>query len=290
MGEITLKEALQEYISVYMAYRNFAERTREEYKNDLNGLVEYLEKSGIMKVGELRLSQIERYLAHLENKGYAGATRKRKTVAIRSFLSFLFKDGYISSNIAKHLIPPFIDSKTPKYLTENEYNRLRKACAGNVRDAAMIELLLQTGIRLSELTHLTLDDIEFSEGGGLIRIKASRRREERMLPLNSKACNVLKAYITCRPDTSGLTFFLNRFGESLGDRGVQKILNKYLKNANIKKVSVHSLRHTFGVHHTAKGTNIYTVQMIMGLKVRSTSIYQSLAKRMVDKKFTANSL
>src|SRR3990172_9604846 len=109
MGEITLRKALEDYKTVYMAYRNFAERTRVEYQNDLEDLVEYLEKSGIHKVGELELAQIERYLAELERRGFAGATRKRKTVTIRSFLKFLYQDRYIASNLAKQIIPPFID-------------------------------------------------------------------------------------------------------------------------------------------------------------------------------------
>jgi integrase/recombinase XerD len=198
MGEMALREALEEYTSVYMAYRNFAARTRVEYQNDLDDLIGYLEKSEITKVGELRLGQIERYLAHLENKGYAGATRKRKTVSIRSFLKFLYQNQYISSNIAKQIIPPFIDSKTPKYLTESEYNRLREACAGNVRDAAIIELLLQTGIRLSELTSLTIDDVEIQSDGGRIRIRGRRGKEDRILPLNYKTSQALSDYLSQR--------------------------------------------------------------------------------------------
>jgi integrase/recombinase XerD len=195
MGEMTLKEALEEYIGVYMAYRNFAERTRVEYSNDLSDLVRYLEKSGTMKVGGLRLGQIERYLAHLENRGFAGATRKRKTVTIRAFLKFLYQDGYIGNNMARQIIPPFVEQKTPSYLTEPEYNRLRKACAGNARDTAIIELLLQTGMKLSELTSLTIDDVELQSDGGTIRIRGRRGKGNRILPLNYKTCQVLSDYL-----------------------------------------------------------------------------------------------
>src|SRR3989304_4563325 len=110
MGDTNPGKALEDYKTVYMAYRNFAERTREEYLNDLKDLLEYLEKSGIHKVGDLDLAPIERYLAELERRGFAGATRKRKTVTIRSFLKFLYQDRYIDSNLAKQLIPPFVDS------------------------------------------------------------------------------------------------------------------------------------------------------------------------------------
>jgi site-specific recombinase XerD len=195
MGEMTLREALDEYESVYMAYRNYAERTRVEYSNDLSDLIKYLDKSGVMKVGELRLNQIERYLAQLENRGFASATRKRKAVTIRSFLKFLYHDGYIESNIAKQIIPPFVEQKTPSYLTETECNRLREACAGNPRDAAIIELFLQTGIRLSELTQLTTDDLELRDNEGAIRIRGRRGRKERILPLDNKVSQVLSVYL-----------------------------------------------------------------------------------------------
>ena len=104
MGDTTLREALGDYKNVYMPYRNFAERTRVEYLNDLEDLVEYLEKTGSTRIRDLQLPQIERYLAELENRRFAGATRKRKTVTIRSFLKFLYQDRYIDSNIGKQLI------------------------------------------------------------------------------------------------------------------------------------------------------------------------------------------
>lgn len=291
MGEMALKQALDEYVSVYMAYRNFADRTRVEYQNDIEDLVAYLERSGVKRVGELELGQFERYLAHLENRGLAGATRKRKAVTFRSFLTFLYKEKYLDSNIAKHLIPPFADNKVPGFLTEAEYNRLRQACSGNPRDAAIVELLLQTGLRLSELTRLTIDDIEFSEDVGTVRIMANRGREDRVLPLNTKACEALKDYLADRPDAHSSILFLNRFEEPFGDRGVQKMLNKYLKRSGLERASVHTLRHTFGIHHTIKGTSIETLKEVMGHKdIRSTSQYTTLAVELRRKELQENAL
>ncbi len=95
MGEMTLQKALDEYKNIYMPYRNFAERTRVEYLNDLEDLVKFLEKSGIEQVKDLGLGVIERYIASLEQRDFADLTRKRKVVTIRSFLSFLYQDGHI---------------------------------------------------------------------------------------------------------------------------------------------------------------------------------------------------
>jgi site-specific recombinase XerD len=291
MGDVTLRKALEDYKNVYMTYRNFADRSRVEYLNDLEDLVGFLEKSGIRQVTKLELAQIERYLANLERRGFASATRKRKTVAIRSFLKFLYQDQYISSNLAKHVIPPFVENKTPSFLTEAEYNRLRKVCASNARDTAIIELLLQTGIKLSELTRLIHDDVEVQDDGGSIRIKGGRSREERTLPLNSKATQAVSAYLNERQGSDIPILFLNRFGEPLGDRGVQKMLKKYLKKAGIGRASVQTLRHTFGIHHAVEGTSVKTLQEVMGHKdVRSTSSYFSLAKEVVRKEIQENAL
>ncbi len=284
MGEITLRKALVDYRTIYMAYRNFAERTRVEYLNDLEDFVEFLEKSRVTKVEKLELPYIERYLAKLESREFADATRKRKTVTIRSFLKFLYQDEYIGSNIAKQLIPPFVDNKMPSYLTEAEYNHLRKACASNVRDAAIVELLLQTGIRLSELTSLIPSDLEFQNEGGVIRIRGGRGKKERALPLNSKATQALYAYLSQRPDTDNSILFLNRFGEPLRDRGVQKLIKKYFKITSIGKASVHSLRHTFGIHHATMGTNPETIQEMMGYNdSRSVTIYVTIARGIMNK-------
>src|SRR5215216_2961301 len=148
MGKITVRKALDDYKSVHMPYRNFAERTRVEYQNDLEKLLRYLEQSGINYVNQVGLPIVEHYVAHLEQEGLASPTRKRKVASIRSFLSFLYQDGYIDVDIAKRVVPPFLEKKPPRILTQAECDCIRKVCTGNVRDAAIIELLLQTGIKL----------------------------------------------------------------------------------------------------------------------------------------------
>ena len=266
MGDITLRKALDDYKTVYMPYRNFAERTRIEYQNDLVDLIGFIERSGMHFVNSLGLSIIERYVAYLEQKGFASLTRKRKVVAIRSFLSFLYQDGYIHTDIGKRVVLPFTESPSPYVLTQKECDRLRNACADSPRDSAIIELILQTGIKLSELVHLTQDDIEFdgtAKDHGFMRVLGSRGKKERMIPLNNKACVALQNYFSVRTDTGNGVLFLNRFGESLGESGVQKMLRKGLHRAGIGSASIQTLRHTFGVHHIAKGTNSKTVQEII---------------------------
>ena len=289
MGNISLRKALDDYKVVYLASRNYAERTRAEYLNDLEDLIKFLEQLGIREVSVISLPQLERYLAELDNRGIAGSTRKRKVAAIRSFVGFLFQDGYISTNLAKRLIPPFAEAKSLRYLTKLEYERLLEISTQNPRDFALIQLLLQTGVKLSELNRLTVNDVELpplSQSGakdvGYLHVPGGERQKSRILPLNHKATFALSEYLKYRLTTTTPSLFVNRFGSFLGARGVQKIVQKYLNKAGIKNANVHTLRHTFGVHHTAKGTSLKTIINAMGYKdPRSPSKYVSLVHELM---------
>lgn len=298
MGEISLRKTLDDYKAVHMPYRNFSDRTRVEYQNDLESLITFLERSGIQSVGEISLANIETYVADLEQKGYTSLTRKRKVVAIRSFLSFLYQDGYIAANIAKKVIPPFTETSTPQFLTQAECERLRSQTLNDPRALAIIELILQTGMTLSELTRLTLSDLELStENGeppkltGSIRVLGSRGKKDRIIPLNTKACTAIKNYLDARNNPGNESLFINRFGNALGERGVQKIVRKYLKKSGLERASVSTLRHTFGVHHAIHGTSAETIHEVMGHKdSRSTSIYFALAQKLMGKELENNAI
>jgi site-specific recombinase XerD len=298
MGEITLRKALDDYKIVYMPSRNFAQRTRVEYLNDLDNLIQFLEQLGLKEAKDIGLPHLERYLAELDNRQIAGSTRKRKVVAIRSFLTYLYQDEYIRINLAKRLIPPFAEIKTPRYLTKPEYVRLLEAVSHNPRDFALIQILLQTGIKLSELTQITINDVDIPSQQvaeqnqiGYLHIRGSERQKTRVLPLNQKACLALDKYLKLRPPTNTLALFTNRFGKPLGLRGVEKMTKKYLTRVGITHASVQTLRHTFGAHHVAKETPLETIQAAMGIRdPRSMTIYFSLARELRGKELQENAL
>ena len=297
MGEMKLQQALDEFKTIYLPARNYAPRTRKEYANDLGELVTFLKQTGIVRIRDIALNHLERYLAHLDQKGYAGATRKRKTVAIRTFFSFLAQEGYVTNDVSRRLITPYSEYKLPRVLTRVEYQRLIDACAGNPRDNAIVILLLQTGIRLSELVHLTLADVELPDGDisnqdfGQLRILGGGGRKDRIVPLNSKACQALRDYLKTKPAGQFHSLFHNRDGSVFGPRGIQKMLYRYFIQTGINGASVHSLRHTFGTHHAAKGTSIKIIQEVMGHRdVRNTEIYLSLAKELHRRDLEDNAL
>src|SRR5688572_18333537 len=132
MGDITLRKALDDYKTIYMAYRNFAPRTRVEYENDLDDFIEFAEKLGVEYASKVEILIVERFIAGLEHKGFSSLTRKRKVVTLRSFFSFLYSDGYIHANVASRIILPFTESTTPNVLTQTECDRLRAVCTGNL--------------------------------------------------------------------------------------------------------------------------------------------------------------
>ena len=297
MGEMKLQQALDEFKTVYLPARNYATRTRIEYANDLGELVEFLAQKSIDRLGDINLIHLEQYLAQLDQKGYAGATRKRKTVAIHTFYSYLAQEGHVTNDVSRRLITPFAEYKLPRDLTRAEYQRLIDACASNPRDTAIVVLLLQTGIRLSELVRLTPGDIELPEENsaeqdfGQIRILGGGGRKGRIVPLNSKACQALREYLKTQPENQLHHLFYNRDGSVLGPRGIQKRLRKYFTQVGIFGASVHTLRHTFGIHHAAKGTDIKTLQEVMGHRdVRNTEIYLSMARELQWKVLEENSL
>jgi len=297
VGEATLEQALGHYETVFMPARNYAAKTRVNYRNDVADLVKFLQGSGPKRPQEVSLNDLEAYMADLDRRGLTGSTRVRKTYAIKSFFAFLEQYGYIAHNAAQSLIPPKKEQKERRVLTESEYKALLRAVSHNTRDAAIIELLLQTGIRLSELAKLTLHDVELprritrdSDNMGVLLVKG-KGGKERTIPLNYKACRALKAYLKIRPKVDHGGLFVTKFGTAMGSRSFQYTVKKYLNEAGIKGASVHTLRHTFATHHVAKGTDLRAVQEALGHEdIKTTSIYTHLVQKVMKKQLQEHAL
>ena len=231
------------------------------------------------------MSHLQGFLAHLDERGLSGVTRRRKVSSMKALFGFLVDAEWVPHNPTRQLVPPEREYKEPRFLTSQEYRALLRACAHETRDAAIIELILQTGIRLSEVARLTTDDIELPprinrdpENTGSIHIRG-KGRKERTLPLNYKACRALKAWLGIRPEIEEPTLFVTKFREPMGPRAIQNVVEKYLDEAGIPNASVHALRHTFATHHVAKGTDLRSVQEALGhADLKTTSIYVSMAK------------
>jgi site-specific recombinase XerD len=156
----------------------------------------------------------------------------------------------------------------------------------NPRDAAIVEVLLQTGVRLPELTRLTVDDIEIPkrinrepDNTGTVRVKRKGGKVD-TIPLNYKACKALDTWLKVRPDMDHPALFVTKFSTPMGKRAVQHTVSKYLQTAAIKGASVHTLRHTMATHHIARSTDPKTIQETLGhASLETTAGYIALAKK-----------
>ncbi len=293
----TLQEALALYELICMPSRNFSPKTRVNYRNDLVDLINFVDSNAKRRLQEVSRRDLEAYLAELDRRGYAGTSRKRKTYAFKSFFGFLHQSGYTTLNITERLIPPKGEQKEPRVLTKREYEALLRACSHHPRDSAIIELLLQTGIRLSEIARLTLVDIELparisQDPGTVGRLHVvGKGRKDSWIPLNYKACRALKTWLKVRPEMSHDALFATKFQAPMGPRAFQWVVKKHLAEAGINGASVHTLRHTFATHHVAQGTSLRTVQEMLGhADLKTTSIYIQLAQEVVRKELQEHAL
>lgn len=282
----TLRQGLVLFETVEMPARNLAAKTRKEYRNDLEDLIEFLEERDISRLEQVSLGHLKHYQAEMDRRGYSTSTRKRKTYAIKTFFRFLRKHGVISKNVAVELVPPRPRKNEPRYLSKGEYQRLLQVCRQSPRDAAIVELFLQTGMKLSELASLTLSDIGLPErvtddpdNTGTVRVKRSSGRTE-TIPLNYKACKALRAWLREKPNVGHDALFVSKRKTPLSERAIQYMVKKYLDEAGIKDASVRTLRHTYGTHHALMGTDLKSIRETMGHRSPETAeVYRDLAKK-----------
>ncbi len=234
----TLQQAIELFARDGMPARNLAAHTRKNYRHDLTDLQQFLQRHGVTRIADISLRHLQAFQAAMDRRGYASSTRNRKTQSIRILFQFLHLHGITQTNLAAQLIPPPIQKTEPRFLTESEYRRLLRVCSHHARDAAMIELFLQTGMRLSELAKLTLSDIDIPkritadpDNTGSVRVRRKGGKTE-YIPLNHKACKALASYLQVRIDAGYPALFLNKFKQPMSNRAIQLRVEKYLKEAH----------------------------------------------------------
>ncbi len=277
------------FFSYLTAERNLSEHSLRAYQSDILQLMAYLSraKKQLDKVDHLFL---RRYLAYLQTLSYSRPTIARKLASIRAFFKFLLREEFISSNPAALLSAPKLERRLPKILRQDVLNLLLAAPDRNskygLRDRAILELLYGTGIRVSELVSLNIQDIDFDQ----LEVKVmGKGRKERILPLNRASHTALNLYLTDsridflkynRKANKEFALFLNSRGGRLSTGGVRRMLNRYVKRLAVEgNVSPHSIRHTFATHLLEAGADLRTVQELLGhVDLSSTQIYTHLSR------------
>jgi site-specific recombinase XerD len=251
----------------------------------------YLEAQDVRTVEAVTRSHLQGFLAHLDQFPLMTATRRRKASALRSFFRFLDETGARAGDPADELVPPEVDDRRVRYLTEDEYQRLRYAARHDLRDAAMIEVLLQTGMRLSDLAGLHLSDLTLAPDR-LCTARVGSGRHRRIVRLNTKAFETLRGYLRIRPADAGDDLvFQTKFRHGIGARAIEDVVNKYLRAAGIEDASVHDLRHTYAVHSLKRGVELEVVRDMLGSQSdRPMAIYRDLAQVEADRLLQDNAL
>jgi integrase/recombinase XerC len=263
--------------------QNYSPKTLRAYSDDLKQFMQWVGENRVDWDHPRRFTRadVEGFMSYLAGQQMTGVTRVRKLAAIRKLFTFLEEHHIISGNPANTVKGARREEKEPGILYKEQYKALLYEAADNVRDYAILMTFLQTGIRLSELVNLRVDDLDFEHR--LLTVRQGKGKKDRQIPLVDEAVKALRNYVRYRNTELILddeTFFLAKNGTSLNVSSVKYLVSKYVKRAGIrKKVSVHTLRHTFGAHKADKQMGIATLQELMGHKKKETTLkYIHLAK------------
>jgi integrase/recombinase XerD len=275
-----------------LAAGNLSPATARAYKTDILQCSTFIQATN---VALQRPDQVERqdlvdYLADLGARGVSGVSRARKLAAIRGYFRFLEQRGVIARSPAATIDTPKKERNGKTYLKPDEYNRLLSHAGAEPRDYAILQVFLQTGVRVSELCDLRRDDVDLE--GRTLRVSSGKGMAARTIELEKKSAQALKTYISHRPETFDQHVFLNRYGEPISERGIRKLVAKYVRAGGItKKASCHSLRHTFATYKAKHGVSSYQLQARLGHKsLETTQLYVHLGRQNARKVMEETSL
>lgn len=275
-----MSDAIQSFIQYLHNTKKSSGNTEVSYERDLKKLDQFLREQGIDDVTQVTATNLNSYMLYMERRRFAPSTVSRSVASIRAFYQYLVKIKEISENPSESLHPPKVEKKMPEILTVEEVDLLLAQPKGNtpkgMRDRAMLELLYATGIRVSELIHLELSDVNLQLG--FLTCRESGR--ERMVPFGSVAKKALQAYLTeARPgfvkEEDCPLLFTNCSGKVMSRQGFWKILKGYAVAAGIQAdITPHTLRHSFAAHLLQNGADLKSLQEMLGHSdISTTQIY-----------------
>jgi site-specific recombinase XerD len=249
------------------------------YTKDIEQFLDFCKDNRKKDLNKVESSDIEAFIEDRKKKGYTLKSISRKLNSIKTFFRFAIEQSHINDNPSSTISHPKLESHIPRVLTTQEYRSLRDVCRKDQRLYSIVELLIQTGMKIGELCRLELDDITYKNGlPSKLRIKRYESSLEREIPLNQAASQAIADYLQIRPKFDGKkTLFLTKTGNPLLMRNIRFYLDRAFKKAGIKEATVNDLRNTFIAHHLAKGTSILFISQIVGHKrVSTTERYANL--------------
>ncbi|HEX2269040.1 MAG TPA: site-specific tyrosine recombinase XerD, partial [Pyrinomonadaceae bacterium] len=270
------RDLKKEFLTYIQVEKGLARQTLESYERDLTRLQKWALGNG-KEVAELTRADLRKWIASLSRDGLAPTSIARAVSATRGFFKFLMLDGHLKSHPAEDLDTPQRFSYLPKFLTEDEINRLFAApnvsTPEGIRDRAILEIMYASGLRVSELVGLKQADIDLLAGLVVCHGKGSK---ERRVPLGKSAIHWLQQYAAVKAGygkSSSPYLFLNR-GKPFTRQLAWSMIKRYAERVGIKNVSPHTLRHSFATHLLQHGADSRSVQALLGHSdISTTQIY-----------------
>ena len=274
-----MQQVFSNYINYLQAEKNASVYTVRNYTNDLIEFIDFAMEKGAKSMKNVDKQILRAYLAYLIEQGKAKSSISRKLSAIRSFYRYLMREEIISASPAATMVSPKLDKRLPSFLTVHEVKRLVESPdvskPQGQRDHAILELLYASGLRISELVNMNVEQVNLATNEIRVWGKGSK---ERVVLIGAPAAHALSNYITkgrseLLNGKRNNALFVNRYGGRLPARRVQKILTKYSRSIN-KKVHPHMLRHTFATHLLEAGMDLRAIQELLGhSSLATTQIY-----------------
>jgi site-specific recombinase XerD len=287
---MTLEKGLAAFVDALLG-KNRSSATIRAYRTDVLQCIAFLKAHNVAITYPVDVQKVDvlEYLAALAKQGLTGVARARKISAIREYFRFLEGVGMILKSPTTGIETPKREKNTRQFLRSDEYTKMLSLAGAHPRDYAMLQVFLQTGVRVSELAGLRIEDIDFVKPAIHVSGKGSVERE---IALEKRGVQALKNYLAVRPESLSSVLFLNYQGNPISDRGIRKMVVKYRKKAGItKRASCHSLRHTFATYKAEKGVSPYQLQQWLGhANLNTTQIYVHLGKQNAKKIMEQTSL
>jgi integrase/recombinase XerC len=266
--ELNIKQAVSSF-KANLAEQGRASATILAYSKDIEQLADFVGKSDVKNLNEITKDHIDSFKANLADNNYTTKSISRKINSIKSFFAYVQAKGLITENPSTGVSHPKYDIKPPRILNKIEYRALRDACREDVRMAAIVEVLLQTGMRISELANLKIGDID--QNTNQMTIRAYESHPERIIPLNPPAKESLLKYLETRPKSANTSVFITKTGNAFLIRNIRSNLDRYFHAAGIENAKVNDLRHTFIAQQLTSGSPLVYISKLVGHKRLSTT-------------------
>lgn len=266
---VSFTTALEKFLD-HLRSQKRSSATAIAYHSDLQQLKNHLDQQKITQATTVRTEHLERYVSSLADQNYTPKSISRKINSFKTFFKFLHGQKLVSENPAHPLTHPKYETKPPRFLTPAEIRNLRDAARLDIRISTIIELLLQTGMRISELAGLRIEDIKKTEAF----IQPLENNPARNIFLNRPAISAVNNYLNLRPKVSDPHLFVTKTGRPLLIRNIRTAIDRYFQKAGVKDAKVNDLRHTFIAHQLKHGVEPEVVHKHVGHKrLNSTQKY-----------------